>query len=195
MAIAAITAFAALAAAGILLEVLAANTRTATAIRRQLNHVFRALWAYPGRLVRWHHKRREESYHPPKPGKRSSITKWAMRAHVAVLIPLAAYFGAGALEAFAADDKPIFGLYFTPEQAWYLGAVTGGVFAAVAPLIAYIVFWFTIVLPYTVVSIIVTWVGRFLVRATDGESGRDQAPFAILGGVLGSAVAAVLFAL
>ncbi len=195
MAIAAIMAFAALAAAGIVMEVVAANTRTATALRSQLNDIFLALWEHPGRIVRWHHERREESYHPPKPGKRSSMINWAIRGHVAILIPLAAYFGAGALEAFAADDKPIFGLYFTPEQAWYLGAATGGIFAAVAPLVAYIVFWFTIVLPYAVVSIIITGVGRFLVRATDGESGRDQAPFAVLGVVLGSVVAAGLLAL
>lgn len=195
MVIAAITAFVVLLSTGVILEAYTARSGVAGGLRHRLTGVFSTLWQHPGRLVRWVQHRQEESYHPPRPGKRQSLAKWAIRLHIAVLIPLAAYFGAGALERLAEADKPIFGLYFSPLQAWYMGALTGAVTAAVAPLVAYIIFWFVIVLPYTLVSMTARRIGRILIEATDGESGRDQAPLAILGAVLGLACAAVLLSL
>ena len=195
MVITAAAAFVALLSAGVILEVYASRSGLAGGLRHQLASVFSTLWQHPGRLVRWVRDRQEESYHPPKPGERQALVKWAVRIHMAVLIPLAAYFSAEALERLAVADKPIFGLYFSPLQAWYMGALTGAVSAAVAPLVAYIVFWFIVVLPYTLVSMTTGRIGRVLVEATDGKSGRDQAPFAILGAILGLVCAAVLLSI
>lgn len=195
MVIMAIAAFAGLLAAGVLLDIVTAKTQSAVSLRHRLNRVFSAFWAYPARAVRWHHHRREQSYQAAQPGERSPLTKWAIRAHVLVLIPLGAYFGAQALEAFAADHKPIAGLYFSPDQAWYLGGATGGIFAAVAPLVAYVVVWTVVVLPYTAVSLAAGLLSRLLIKTTGGECGRDQAPFTILGVVLGLAAAGVLLML
>jgi hypothetical protein len=189
MAILAITSFAALLAAGMLIEVATARTGALASPRRWLNHLFSLLWTYPAKAVRWHQRRREESYHASEPEGRSTLTKWAIRCHVLILIPAAAWFAAEALEAFAADHKPIAGLYFSPDQAWYLGAASGGIFAAMAPLVAYIALWMFVVLPYIAVSFAAGMIGRLLINATDGASGREQAPFAILGGLLGLAAA------
>ncbi len=194
MFILAFTSFAVLVAAGFFLEIATANAQSANAPRRHLNRFFSALWAYPLRAVRWHNRRREESYQARQPVERSTLSKCAMRAHFLVLIPLAAYIGAEALEAFAAGHKPIVGLYLSPEQAWYLGIATGGIFAAVAPLVAYMVFWFIVILPYTIVSSAAGLLGRLLINATGGKSGRGQAPFAILGVVLGLVAAGTLLA-
>ena len=195
MFILAIVTLAGLSAAGFLFEIHSARASTCAALRRRLNQVYSGLWSLPSRAVRWHHEHRERSYQPAGPSERSVLAVWSIRAHLIVVVPLASLVGASVFESLAEQHKPIAGLYLSPDQAWYFGALAGFLFGAIAPLVAYVVFWILVVLPFAVTSIAVGVVRRQLIEATDGATGRDQAPFAITGLVLGLLAGGVVLVL
>jgi len=181
----AIAVFVALLATGVVVEVYSARADALRTVRDRLNRAIGFVSAHPARAWAVIHDWRERSYHAPRDGNRSSVMKWAIRAHVFVVVPAATYFGANAFEALAADSRPIAGTYMSPAEAWYFGAIAGFVTAALAPLLAYMVFWALVVLPLAIITAAVRFIRRRIIDATDSVAGWDQAPFAIAGAALG----------
>lgn len=176
-------------AVGIGMEIYAARTGRFAGLRRNLERALALLTRYPARLVHWHRRRREKSYEADWPQDRSALGKWAIRAHIFLLIPVATYFAGEAMAALARDHKPIGGMYLTPSEAWYFGAFGGLVFSALAPLVAYMAFRLFIVVPFNVIE----FANRFLARKLAPDTGEPAGiPFVATAAIVGLAAAALL---
>lgn len=187
--------FLALLAAGIGVEIYSARTESLGALRHGLNQAITLVLNHPARAWTLFHDWRERSYHAPRHTDRPQSMTWAIRAHVFAFIPLVTYLGAKAFEALAVDTRPIAGVYMSPTEAWYFGAVAGFIMAALSPLLVYMAFWALIGLPVTAITIIARRIRRRIIDATDSAAGWDQAPFAITGAALGALAAGVLLVL
>ena len=185
----AIATFAALLAAGVVVEIYTARTGMLLPARAGLNRVIGRVLARPAAMWSMFQDWHERSYHPTRNNEGSPVMKWVIRAHVLIVIPLATYLVAEQFEALAVATRPIAGIYMSPTEAWYFGAAGGFVTAALAPLVLYMGFWAFIGIPTAIVSFLARRIQRLIINTTDSASGLEQAPFAITGAALGLAAA------
>ena len=109
-----------------------------------------------------------------------------------MLTPLAAYLCALWFESLAAGHRPIGGMYLSPGAAWYFGAVAGFVMAALAPLIAVVVFAVVIALPLITLNLSAKLVFAVLRRLSGRQDAPAEAPFLTLGVIAGAAAGIVI---